>query len=294
MTPKDGKPVDEVTGVQTTGHSWDGIEELNNPLPRWWLYLMYATIVFAVVYWVLYPSWPLLSSGTKGVLGWSSRGEVAAEIATINESRAVLDTQIAAASFEEIAADPQLADYAQRSGASSFKLVCVQCHGSGAQGNQELGYPNLNDDDWLWGGTVDEIFFTISHGVRNEDDIDARFSMMPAFGADGILSAAEIRDVAHYVRSLSGLDHDAAAAEAGTEVYQTQCAACHGEDGGGMIEVGAPALNDAIWLYGSELDQIAAQITRPRMGVMPPWAEYYDEATRKKLAIYVHNLGGGQ
>ncbi|RAH97705.1 cytochrome-c oxidase, cbb3-type subunit III [Acuticoccus sediminis] len=289
-----GKPVDEVTGTETTGHSWDGISELNNPLPRWWLYLFYATIVFAVVYWVLFPSWPLLTRGTTGVLGWSSRGMLIDEMATVAAARADFDNKIADLSFADINNDPALADYAIRSGASAFKIVCTQCHGSAAQGSQEYGYPNLSDDDWLWGGTLEDIFFTVSHGIRNEEDPDARFSEMPAYGALDMLSRDEIRDVANTVRSLSGLDHDQAAAERGRETFETQCAACHGTDGEGSIDVGAPALNDAIWLYGSDLDQIVAQINNPRMGQMPPWSERFDEATRKKLTLYVHSLGGGQ
>ena len=289
-----GNPVDEVTGTETTGHSWDGIRELNNPLPRWWLYLFYATIVWAVVYWVLYPSWPLLSQGTSGVLGWSSRADVEAQIAEVTASRAQLDDQIASLSFEEISADPTLVDYAQRSGASAFKIACVQCHGSGAQGSQEFGYPNLSDDAWIWGGTMDDIFYTVSNGVRNDVDPDARFSMMPAFGATDILEPAAIRDVANTVRSLSGLEHDEEAAARGMETFQAQCAACHGAEGEGNIYVGAPRLNDAIWLYGSSLEQIIAQVSNPHMGVMPAWSDRFDEATRKKLAVYVHSLGGGQ
>ena len=289
-----GNPVDEVTGTETTGHSWDGIEELNNPLPRWWLYLFYATIVWALVYWVLYPSWPLLTRGTAGLLGWSSRADVQAEITRVSATRAELDDQLAGLSFEEINADPALADYAQRSGASAFKIACVQCHGSDAQGSQEFGYANLSDDDWLWGGTLDDIYFTITHGIRNEQDPDARFSEMPAYGALEMLTRAEIRDVANTVRSLSGLEHDEAAAERGRETFEIQCAACHGMEGEGSQDLGAPALDDAIWLYGSDLEQIIAQISNPRMGVMPPWGQFFSEADRKKLAIYVHNLGGGQ
>lgn len=290
----EGKPVDEVTGTETTGHTWDGISELNNPLPRWWLYLFWATVIWALVYWVLYPSWPLLTQGTPGVLGWSSRGDIETEITRMEESRAELDNQIASLSFEEIQANPELVDYARRSGASAFKIVCVQCHGSGAEGSQELGYPNLNDDSWLWGGTLDDIYTTISHGIRNEDDPDARYSEMPAYGLLAMLDRAEIRDVANTVRSLSNLEHDEAAAERGKETFEIQCAACHGAEGEGNTDLGAPRLNDAIWLYGSDTDQLIAQISNPRMGQMPPWAERFDEATRKKLALYVHSLGGGQ
>ncbi|MEM7694612.1 MAG: cytochrome-c oxidase, cbb3-type subunit III [Pseudomonadota bacterium] len=288
------KDIDDATGIETTGHEWDGLKELNNPLPRWWLYILYATIIWAIGYMILYPSIPLINQGWPGVLGWSSRGDVAQELDGVAESRKAFDARIAALSFDEIRADPALFNYAQRSGASAFKLVCSQCHGSGAVGDQELGYPNLNDDAWLWGGTMDAIYHTISHGVRNGVDPAARNSVMPAYGTLGILTAAQIADTAHHVLSLSGLDHDGAAAARGTDIYMTQCAACHGPDGAGNPILGAPRLSDALWLYGASHAQVVAQISNPRLGVMPPWAERFDEATRKKLAIYVHQLGGGQ
>lgn len=288
------RPIDEPTGTETTGHVWDGIRELDTPLPRWWLWIFYATVLWAVIYMILYPSVPLLKRAWPGVLGFSSRQNVEDDINRVAASRAELDQRIAAASFEEITADPTLLDYAQRSGSSAFKLVCVQCHGSGAAGSQDLGYPNLNDDAWLWGGTIDEIFQTISHGVRNGEDPEARDSMMPAFGELGMLQRPEIEDVAAYVLSLSGADHDAAAAARGKETFATQCAACHGEQGEGNTALGAPNLSDAIWLYGGSRAEIIAQIWSPKHGAMPPWAERFDEATRKKLALYVHALGGGQ
>lgn len=286
--------IDETSGIETTGHSWDGIKELNNPLPRWWLILFYATIVWAVAYWVFFPAIPLLSQATPGVLGYSSRQAVQQDLASVAEARTELDDQIASKSFEDIRADAALFDYARRSGGSAFKIACVQCHGAGAAGSQELGYPNLNDDAWLWGGTPEQIYHTISHGVRNGVDDQARNSAMPAYGTLGILDRAQISDVADYVLSLSGEEHDEAAAERGAETYATQCAACHGADGGGNPMLGAPRLNDALWLYGGSHAQLVAQIADPRMGVMPPWTDRFDEATRKKLALYVHSLGGGQ
>ncbi|GAB5377330.1 MAG: cytochrome-c oxidase, cbb3-type subunit III [Acuticoccus sp.] len=289
----DEKHVDETSGIETTGHVWDGIRELNNPLPRWWLYLFWATVIWAVVYWVLFPAIPLINQATPGLLAYSSRANVERELDELAASRASLDEKIGALSFDDIMVDPALADYARRSGASAFKIVCVQCHGSGAAGSQELGYPNLNDDAWLWGGTTDAIYQTIAHGVRN-DEAESRQSQMPAFGVIGALDNRQIHDVANTVRAMAGLDHDAEAAEAGQETYATQCAVCHGAGGEGNIDLGAPRLNDAIWLYGSSLDQIAAQVRDPRMGVMPPWHEHFDEPTLKKLAIYIHSLGGGQ
>ena len=288
------KSVDEVTGTETTGHVWDGISELNNPLPRWWLYLFYATIVIAFVYMVLFPSVPLLERAWPGLLNYSSRGNFADKMARVEEARAELDSQVAGSSFEEIRTDPSLFDFARRSGESAFKIACVQCHGSGAQGSQELGYPNLNDDVWLWGGEPGEIYTTIVHGIRNEADPDARNSAMPAYGEMGILDRREISDVAHYVLSLSDSEHDSAAAGRGEETYQAQCAACHMPNGDGNSALGAPRLNDPIWLYGGTHEEVVAQISNPRLGVMPPWGERFDEATLKQLALYVHSLGGGQ
>jgi cytochrome c oxidase cbb3-type subunit 3 len=291
---KAGKPVDEPTGTVTTGHVWDGIRELDTPLPRWWLWLFYATIVWAVIYWVLFPAWPMLKQATPGVLGYSSRQDVETDLRTVAAGRAVLDEKIAALSFDEIRADPALMDHARRSGASAFKIACVQCHGTGAEGSQKLGYPNLNDDDWLWGGTPEEVFTTISHGVRDKADPKSRSSAMPAYGALGLLKPDQISDVADYVLSLAGTEHDAAAAERGAAVYNAQCFACHGKTGEGNKALGAPALRDAIWLYGGSHADIVAQVTNPRMGMMPSWSARFGEADRKKLALYVHSLGGGE
>lgn len=288
------KPIDEPTGTETTGHVWDGIRELNTPLPRWWLYLLYATIVWALIYMVLYPAIPLLDRAWPGILGYSSREQVEEELVRVSAGREELNVEIAAASFDEIMADPVLFDYARRSGESAFKLVCVQCHGSGLEGSQELGYPNLNDDAWLWGGAPEAIYHTIAHGVRNGEDPKARNSAMPAYGATGILNRQQISDVAHYVLSLSMAEHDEEAAARGQPIYAAQCAACHGPTGDGNTLLGAPRLNDPIWLYGGSHAQIAAQIANPRMGVMPAWSERFDEATLKKLTLYVHSRGGGQ
>ncbi len=292
VDPISGRPIDPATGTSTTGHEWDGIRELDTPMPRWWLWTFYATIVWALVYFVLYPAIPMATQATAGVLGYSSRMAVEDEITRVKASREEIDSRIAATSLEDIIADRQLYTFAVRGGQSSFKLVCVQCHGSGAQGSP--GYPNLNDDDWLWGGTLAEIEATIAHGIRNDEDADARFSLMPAFGADGILDRQEISDTAEFVLALSGQEHNSEGALRGQAIYAEQCVACHTESGKGNQELGAPNLTDGIWLYGGDKASLVAQLIQPRHGAMPPWIDYFDEATVRKLAAYVHSLGGTQ
>ena len=229
----------------TTGHSWDGIEELNTPLPRWWLWTFYACIVWGVIYTILYPAWPLVNQATAGILGYSTRGEVAAEIEAVNESNAEINAQLASVELTAIPENPELNGYAVSAGAAVFKTWCAQCHGSGAAGAK--GYPNLLDDSWLWGGDIEAIHHTISNGVRNEEGEDPRWSQMPAFGRDELLEEGDIDAVVNYVMSLSGDPVDASLVETGATVYADNCAACHGPNGGGNRELGAPALNDAIW-----------------------------------------------
>lgn len=287
------KKIDEATGVETTGHEYDGIMELNNPMPRWWVSLFYGTIVFAVIYTFFYPAWPLVETNTRGLLGYTARGEVAEKIADHTAMQSVWRDRIAASSLEEIRQDPDLFNFALASGAAGFAVNCSQCHGSGAAGNVG-GFPNLNDDDWIWGGDLDAIYATISHGIRNEDDPDARYSMMPAYGVDGLLTRAEIADVTQYVLNLSGKAKDMAAVERAAGIWADNCAACHGEDGTGGPDQGAPNLADAIWLYGGTAEAIAAQIWNPKHGVMPPWQARLGDTAVKELAVYVHALGGGQ
>ncbi|TDH35925.1 cytochrome-c oxidase, cbb3-type subunit III [Pseudohoeflea suaedae] len=284
------KHVDEVSGVETTGHVWDGIRELNNPLPRWWLWTFYATIVWAIGYVVLYPAIPLVSGNTKGMLGYSSRGDVAQELSAAKAAQGVLVEQIAQTPISEIEANPELLQFAIAGGSAAFKVNCVQCHGSGAQGFE--GYPNLNDDDWLWGGSIDEIYTTITHGIRNGQDDDARFSEMPAFG--DMLEPGQIREVAAYVASLSGTPSDEALVEPGKVVFEENCVACHGDNAQGDKEFGAPNLADAIWLYNGTEAGIASQARNPKHGVMPAWGSRLGDATVKQLAVFVHSLGGGQ
>jgi cytochrome c oxidase cbb3-type subunit 3 len=279
---------DDVTGVETTGHSWDGIEELNSPLPRWWLWTFYGTTVWAIVYTVLFPAWPLISSATAGVLGWSTRAEVAEAIAAVEAQNAPVEARLAAVDMTVLAGDADLHGYAVNAGAAVFRAHCSQCHGSGAAG--AVGYPNLLDDDWLWGGTIEDIVLTIRHGIRNTDDADARYSEMPAFGE--ILSAEEIGTLVAHVQGLSQ-GADPAAGE-GAQLFADNCASCHGEDGRGLREVGAPNLADAIWLYGGDDKTLTQTITYARYGVMPAWGLRLSEAEVRAAAAYVHQLGGGE
>lgn len=280
--------------VETTGHSWDGIEEFNNPLPRWWLYSFYACILYALVYTILYPAWPMLTRATPGVLGASTRADVVAEIARFDAALAPMKAKLVAADLAAIPTDPELSSYATSAGASVFRTNCATCHGSGAAGVQGKGYPNLLDDDWLWGGDMEAIHTTITHGIRNTQDADARYSLMPAFGVDGLLEDAQIAQVVEHVLAISGQDHDAARAGEGAVVFAENCSACHGEQAEGNRDLGAPKLTDAIWLYGGDRDAITYTIVNARNGVMPPWAPRLSEDEIRSVAAYVHSLGGGE
>jgi len=282
--------IDPETQVDTTGHEWDGIKELNNPLPRWWLWSFYLCIIWGVGYTIAYPAWPLVNSATAGFLGYSTRGEVAEEIAAVEAANGPINARLTAAELTEVSADAELMQYATAAGGAVFRTWCAQCHGSGAAG--AVGYPNLLDDDWLWGGDIESIHDTIAHGIRNEEDFDSRYSQMPAFGE--ILEEPEILSVVQYVKSLSGVPDDAALAPAGEEVYLDNCSACHGEEGLGDIYQGAPNLADAIWLYGGDTDTLIETVTYSRFGVMPPWQGRLSEAEVRAVSLYVHSRGGGQ
>ncbi len=284
-----GRRIDEPTGVETVGHEWDGIEELNNPLPRWWLWTLYLTIFWSVAYVIAYPAWPLIEKGTQGVLGWSSRGQLAEDLAAESERRSPILEAIAATPLERLPEDSALMTQAVAGGAAAFRVHCVQCHGANAAGFE--GFPNLTDDEWLWGGDLPAIEYTLANGIRHPGNSETRTSLMPAFGATGILDAGQIGQVTDHVMSLTGRGP---ASAAGAELYAANCAVCHGADGGGLRQFGTPSLNDAVWLYGSSRAQIRQQIFEPRHGVMPAWEDRLDPATIRMLAAYVHSLGGGE
>lgn len=292
MTEQRHVEVDTHTGTSTTGHEWDGIRELNTPLPRWWLWMFYVTIVWSVGYWIVYPSWPLVSSYTTGVFGWQSRDAIVSDLAALKAQRGPMMDKLASATPTQIAADPQLLDFARAQGRTAFGDNCAPCHGSGGGGTK--GYPNLNDDEWLWGGKLDDIAATIRFGIRSVDP-KTRLGSMPAFGRDGMMKRPDIETVADYVRSIAGLPVDPKAnVVTGRKIFLENCASCHGDDGKGKRDMGAPNLTDRIWLYGSDKNTIVEGLWNGRGGVMPAWTGRLDDTTIKALTVYVHTLGGGE
>ncbi len=286
------RDIDQLTGTATTGHEWDGIHELNTPLPRWWLWTFYATILWAIGYWIVYPAWPLLTSATEGAFGWHTRSAVVSDLEELNKLRGPMTEKLAKASLQEIANDPELSEFARAAGKAAFADNCSVCHGAGGGGAR--GFPNLTDDNWLWGGKLEDIARTITHGVRANDD-QGHLGNMPSFGRGNILPRAQIEIVADYVRSLSGLPVDAKADLAGgRKIFADNCVACHGETGKGNRELGSANLTDAIWEYGSSRDAIIETIWGGRGGVMPAWAGRLSEPKIKALTVYVHSLGGGE
>ena len=284
--------IDEPTGTPTVGHEWDGIEELDTPMPRWWLWTLFATIVWAVVYCVLFPAWPMLNSATIGVLGWSSHAQLAAETEAERVRKAPLQLAMARIPVERLNADSRLMQAAIEGGRAAFKVHCVQCHGSGAAGSK--GYPNLNDDDWLWGGNIKQIHTTLVNGVRQPGNTETRISQMPAFGRDGILDAAQVQDVVSYVRVVARQEKPGVSARRGAAIFAENCVVCHAANATGNRAVGAPNLTDAIWLFGGDRDALTQTVTNARYGVMPAWDTRLDSVTIKMLAAYVHSLGGGE
>ncbi len=293
MTDNAQPEIDAHTGTATTGHEWDGIKELNTPLPRWWLWTFYASIVFAIGYMFAYPALPLWGAGTPGLLGWHSRASVASDLDGLKTLRAGIMGKLSAASLEDIEKTPELLTAARAAGGAAFANNCAPCHGAGGQGSK--GFPNLNADRWIWGGTLAAIQQTITHGIRWDADSETRTSAMPSFGKDGILSDVEVAQAAGFVRTLDGLTPDKGVDVAkGALVFAANCSPCHGVDGKGNQQMGAPNLTTHVWLYGSDTSDIVHRIDVGGGGVMPAWGQKLDPATIKALAVYVHTLGGGQ
>jgi len=286
------KEIDPLTGTPTTGHDWDGIHELNTPLPRWWLWTFYACIVWAVGYWVVYPAWPLLTNSTQGTFGWHARSAVETDLNELKTLRGPMMVKLTNASVADIVKDQQLSDFARAQGRVAFADNCAPCHGAGGGGAK--GYPSLLDDDWLWGGKLADIENTIRHGARSGDPKDHEGNM-PAFGREGILKAPEISAVADFVRSLSALPTEKGADLAlGKKVFADNCAVCHGPEGKGNREVGAPNLTDKIWLYGPDKETIMQGVQNGRGGTMPAWQGRLSDPTIKALVVYVYSFGGGE
>lgn len=286
------KHVDDVTGVETTGHVWDGIRELNNPLPRWWLIVFWVTVAWSVGYWILMPAWPGITGYTKGLREHSERENVAIQLAALDEQRAAATQRlIEAPSLQAIENDADLLQFAMAAGESLFGDNCATCHGAGGQGF--VGYPSLVDDSWLWGGTLEDIQQTLHYGIRSTHP-QTRFNMMLAYGRDGLLTREQISDLTEYVVALSGREADQAAAARVEPLFQQQCASCHGADGTGIQIMGAPNLTDAIWLFGGDREAITETLVNGRGGVMPAWTDRLSDEQIIALAVYVHALGGGE
>jgi cytochrome c oxidase cbb3-type subunit 3 len=289
---------DSLTGTETTGHEWDGIKELNTPLPKWWLYVFYACIIFAIGYCIAYPSFPLPWGGhTTGLLNYTNRKGLEIDLKRAEIAKGPMTKRIDEASLDTIRHDPALLEFAVAGGRSAFAQNCVPCHGAGGQGAP--GYPNLVDDVWLWGGSLDDIYQTIRFGVRNANPDSRQVDSMPAWGDAAknppqVLTASQIDDAANFVLSMNGKSVDKAAADRGSAIFADNCVACHGETASGNPDMGAPPLNAGVWLYGGDKATLVQTITHGRGGQMPAWSERLDGATVKMLAVYVHQLGGGK
>ncbi len=273
---------------KTTGHSWDNIEEYNTPAPRWWLVVWAVTIVWSIIYWLFFPSWPSIEGNLKGINNWTSKTELAKQEEEIKITKDSYLKQFQQSSFDQILKNPELLQFAINGGKATFQQNCSACHGTGAAGSK--GFPNLNDDDWLWGGKLEDIYTTLLYGIRSGHE-NARESEMPAFGKDEILTKNEISNVIEHVQSLSNLSKPN---KVGQKIFIENCAVCHGETGKGDRSVGAPNLSDSIWLYGSSTEEITNTVYNSRKGVMPNWGKRLNNDTIRQLTIFVHSLGGGE
>lgn len=283
---------DPVTGRMTTGHEWNGIEELETPIPRVVLFFLAATALFSIGYWLLMPAWPFGWSYTKGLLGIDQREVVTEQVRDAAAERAGWTTRVANASFAEIKADPALMRRVVETGRTLFEDNCAVCHG--AKGKGGPGFPNLAAGSWLWGGAPEAIAETIRVGI-NGTAKDTRTSQMLAFGRDGVLQREQVLAVVAYVRSLSGLTLTAteqASLPAGKEVFAQNCVACHGPEGKGMQDLGAPDLTDTSWIYGGDAQSVLNTVHGGRQGHMPSWEGRLSPTEIKLLALYVGTLGG--
>jgi cytochrome c oxidase cbb3-type subunit 3 len=283
---------DPVTGTTTTGHEWNGIEELDTPIPRVVLFFLAATALFSIGYWLLMPAWPLGWSYTKGLLGIDQRAVVTEQVRDAAAERAVWTKRIADGSFADIKADPALMRHVVDTGRTLFTDNCAVCHGTEGKGGP--GFPSLAAGAWLWGGSPEAIAQTIRVGI-NGTAKDTRTSQMLAFGRDGVLQREQVLAVAAYVRSLSGqklTETEQASVPAGKEVFAQNCVACHGPDGKGMQDLGAPDLTDTTWIYGGDAQAVLDTVHGGRQGHMPSWEGRLSPTEIKLLALYVGTLAG--
>ncbi|RVV96713.1 cytochrome-c oxidase, cbb3-type subunit III [Mesobaculum littorinae] len=287
------KERDPLTGHQTTGHEWNGITELNTRVPRAvWAFII-VTHVWAVIYWVLMPAWPGINDYTRGLLGIDQKDRVERQVVAADAARGVWTDRIAALDLEQIRDESMLMAHVDRTAPALFGDNCAACHGARAEGGP--GYPSLTDGAWIWGGADDTILETLRVGV-NSPHPETRFAQMLAFGRDGILSRDEVRILADYVQSLAGLDSGAGPArlDAGAALFSDNCTSCHGEDGTGTPELGAPNLTDDAWIYGSSDAALFKTIHDGRQGWMPAWEDRLTLAQRKMLALYITGLADAE
>lgn len=282
---------DEVSGQNTTGHEWDGIKELDTPIPKPAIWAYGLTSLFAVLYWILFPAWPYVTDFTRGLLDYSSRVTIMESVAAANTERATSTKELESGDLIALAADPDVRARHQDDASILYLDNCAVCHGRGLKG--QAGFPNLTDDHWLWSGDVEEIATTLRYGINAGHD-EERFSEMPAFGTQQMLERGDIKAVVEYVLSLSEKDHDAELSGIGAPIFEENCSSCHSEGGTGGLEIGAPSLVDDQWIYGGDREKILETIWAGRKGVMPFWTDRLDETDIRKLALYVHwNTDGG-
>ena len=286
---------DPVTGRETTGHEWNGIKELDTPIPRGVLMFLIVTHIWAIGWWFLAPTWPLGTTYTKGLLGFDQRTTVETRVIEGQQQRAGWTARLDSEPYESILADEALMQTVRNTGRQLFGDNCAACHGRDGRGN--ANYPDLTDGDWLWGGSPEQIETTMRVGI-NTAHPDSRIGQMPAFGRDAMLDRTEVRNVAAYVYSLTNPDYSTPAnlerVTAGREVFATTCASCHGENAEGNQELGAPNLTDNYWIYGGSMDTIIASVHGGRQGHMPTWDERLTNAEIRTLALYVHDLATRQ
>lgn len=283
---------DPISGHMTTGHEWNGIKELNTPVPRTiWIFLI-VTVIFSIGYWVFMPAWPVGKSYTRGLLDNDQKEIVASRVSAAADARSRWTGQITAMNYDQIRADPALMTYVREDGHRLFGDNCAACHGMDATGNP--GYPSLVDSEWLWGGSPDAIAHTIAVGINSPASPDTRIGQMMAFGKDGILDNDAILAVTDYVKTLSEptwATGKAASVAKGRAVFAENCVVCHGEQGRGNQAVGAPNLTDQSWVYGGDINAIYTTIDGGRQGEMPAWEHRLNPVDRKILTTFLLDKG---